>query len=265
MKTLPRLLPLILVALLLPACGGDVDITPTEGASISDVYTAVVMTLEAQDSLVTPTIMLLPSATPTTLPKPTFISNTPTVQNVGVSYSTANGCYNAAYVSDVTIPDGTILAPGEEFTKTWKFQNTGSCDWTEDFLITFSSGEDMDGSNTEIDEDVIAGDAASISVSLVAPDDEGSYTGYWKLATEDGTLFGETVFVLIVVSDGAATATPTSTATATSTEEDTSATNTPTSTSTPTPSSTPTHTPTPVSDEASDSTSQETSTPETET
>jgi len=89
-------------------------------------------------------------------------------------------------VDKAVIPDGTFLAPGESFTKTWKFQNTGSCDWTEDFLITFTNGEDMDGESTEIDEDVAAGDTASISVSLIAPDDEGSYTGYWKLATDGG-------------------------------------------------------------------------------
>ena len=163
------------------------DVVPTEGASISDVYTAVVMTLAAQASLATPTITLLPSTTPTLWASPTPIpSAAPTLQSVSVSYSTANSCYNAAYVSDVTIPDGTFLAPGKSFTKTWKFQSTGSCDWTEDFLITFTNGEDMDGESTEIDEDVAAGDTASISVSLIAPDDEGSYTGYWKLATDGG-------------------------------------------------------------------------------
>ena len=110
------------------------------------------------------------------------MASTPTSQSATTyssSYSTAYGCYNAAYVSDVTIADGTVLAPGEEFVKTWKFQNTGSCDWSEDFWIAYSNGEDMDGDDTDIDEDATAGDTASISVSLVAPDDEGTYTGYW--------------------------------------------------------------------------------------
>ena len=251
----------------------------TEGASIADVYTAVAMTLAAQANLATPTFKLSPSATPTIWASPTYIASTPTLQSVTTysssSYSTAYGCYDAIYISDVTIADGTVLAPGESFTKTWKFQNTGSCDWTEDFLTTFSSGEDMDGESTEIDEDVTAGDTASISVSLIAPDDKGSYTGYWKLATEDGTVFGETVYVLIVVSDDASTATPTSTATATPTSTSTTTTSStstytpvPTSTYTPVPTSTytpvPTNTPVPeeVPTEESDEGSDETTTSE---
>lgn len=126
---------MILIALSLSACGGGVNVTPTEGAAISDVYTAVAMTLAAQASSATPTNTLLPSATPTLWASPTFVENTPTLQSVTTysssSYSSAYGCYDTAYVSDVTIADGTVLAPGEEFVKTWKFQNTGSCDWTE--------------------------------------------------------------------------------------------------------------------------------------
>jgi hypothetical protein len=256
MKIYAKLIPLVLVTLLLSACGGDVNVTPTEGVSMSDVYTAVAMTLAAQDSLATPTNTLFPSPTPTALASPTFVASTPTPQSVSSysssSYSTAYGCYNATYVSDVTIPDGTVLAPGEEFVKTWKFQNTGGCDWTENFWVTYSNGEDMDGEDTEIDEEVASGDTASISVSLVAPDDKGTYTGYWKLATEDGTVFGETVYVLIVVSDDAVTSTPTATATEVTSETATStstteptATTVPTSTDTPVPTST--YTPEPTS------------------
>jgi hypothetical protein len=266
MKTIPKLIPLMIVALLLSACGGNVDVIHTEGASISDVYTAVVMTLAAQASLVTPTITLLPSTTPTLWTSPTSIpSTTPTLQSANLSFSTANGCYNAAYVSDVTIPDGTVLAPGESFTKTWKFQNTGSCDWDEDFVLTFETGTDMDGEDTTIDEAVAAGETDSLSVTLVAPETEGSYTGYWRLSTNSGDAFGQSVFVLIVVSEDAATITPTPTLTSThtSTPEVQSATDTPTFT--PAPSDTPTYTPTPVSDESLDPTGQETSTPETGT
>ena len=237
MKSLSKFALLTLSVLFLSACESKVNITPTESSSILEVYTAAAMTLTAQSPSVTLTMTLLPTVTPTIWPSPTLVLSTPTTQNVSISYSTANGCYNAAYISDVTIPDGTVLAPDEAFTKTWKFQNTGSCDWTEDFWIIFSSGEDIGGDDTEFDGAVAAGDTESISVSLVAPDDEGTYTGYWRLETEDGTVFGETVYVLIVVSDDAATSTPTAPATTAATET-TTATPTPTSTYTPVPTAT---------------------------
>jgi hypothetical protein len=241
------------------------DVTPTEDVAIFDVYTAVAMTLMAQPSVVTPTMTLLPTVTPTIWPSPTSMPSTPTAQSVSMSYSTANDCYNAAYVSDITIPDGTILAPGESFIKTWKFQNTGSCDWDEGFVLAFETGEDMEGEDTTIGEAIVTGEMDSLSVSLMAPETEGSYTGYWRLSTASGDVFGQSVFVLIVVSEDAATITPTPTVTSTSTptatlEEQCA---TATLTFTPTPSETPTYTPTPVSDEPSDSTDQETSTPET--
>jgi len=158
------------------------------------------------------------------------------------SYSTASGCYDAAYMSDVSIPDGTVLDPGETFTKTWQFQNSGSCAWDEDFLLTFLSGEDMDGTNTTIDTSVAVGGSGSLSVSLVAPATAGTYTGYWQLATADGTSFGQLVYVMIVVSDDATT-TPTATATS---EYTATPTNTSTPTETYTPTSIPTDTPVPT-------------------
>jgi len=257
MKIHPILISLILLVFSSSACGGNVDITPTEDMSISEVYTAAAMTLTAQSGSATSTPTPLPTATSTIWASPTTIPRTPTTQNTGYYYSTANGCYNAAYVSDVTIPDGTVLSPGESFTKTWKFQNTGSCDWDADFVLTFETGTDMDGEDTTIDESVAAGGTASLSVTLVAPTTEGSYTGYWRLTTDSGDAFGQSVFVLIVVSEDAATATPTST----STPEATSVVDTPTFT--PIPSDTPTVTPEPDSEGSLDPIGQETSTPET--
>ena len=54
---------------------------------------------------------------------------TVTAGTVWNSSSYAGGCDNSAYVSDVTIPDGTEVAPGEAFTKTWALVNTGNCTW----------------------------------------------------------------------------------------------------------------------------------------
>jgi hypothetical protein len=243
MKAYSTSIVLILLAFLLASCGANA--TQTEEAVLSGVYTAVASTLSAQEIFTTPTATptTFATTTPFSLP-PTIPATVVTVQSK-VSYSsasTANGCNDAAYVSDVTIPDGTVLGPGEAFVKTWEFQNTGTCDWNENFLITFVSGAEMDGETTELDQDVSAGATGDISVSLIAPDSEGTYTGYWRLADEDGNVFGQSVYVMIVVSEDAATATPTSTTeSATSTSTPTS---TPENTATFTPSAAPTEIPT---------------------
>jgi next-to-BRCA1 protein 1 len=123
-------------------------------------------------------------------------------------------------------------AAGESFTKTWEFQNSGTCEWNKDYQLTFVSGSEMHGETAEIDQDVSSGSVADLSVSMIAPASEGTYTGYWRLADEDGNVFGQSVYVLVVVSDEAATLTPTTTPTATA--RSTSApTATPTQTSAP--------------------------------
>jgi hypothetical protein len=52
-------------------------------------------------------------------------------------------CKNVAVLlQDVTIPDGTNIAYGARFTKTWQFRNTGTCPWIG-YKIAFASGDRM--------------------------------------------------------------------------------------------------------------------------
>jgi hypothetical protein len=147
----------------------------------------------------------------------------------------------------MTIPDGTILSPGEAFVKTWKFKNVGKCAWEEDYLIVFVDGDGMDGETGYLDTTVAVGKRGDASVVLVAPDEEGTYYAYWQLADEDGYAFGELAYVEIVVSEDE-TSIPT-------------ATNTPTPTSTPTASVTPTPTASATSTRIETETETETPTP----
>jgi len=177
---------------------------------LTDIHTSVALTVAAATGQVTPSATLgaTPTPFPTIMP---FLTSLATATSSASYYSYASGCDNAAYVRDVTIADGAEVGPGETFTKTWEFLNTGSCDWSSNYSIVFISGSDMDGSETEIDQRVSVGSHGDISVSLTAPDDTGKYTGYWSLANAGGTAFGEQVYVQIVVTGDVATETPTPT------------------------------------------------------
>lgn len=234
------LLFFVTFTLLLTACKQEAELETSitaQSLTVEDIYTAVALTFTAQPVQATATQYIHPTAPATITAAPTISGfGRPTQQtfNPVSAYSaggTANGCYDSAYVSDVTIPDGTILTPGETFTKTWQFQNTGSCAWDEDFLLTYVSGEDMDGANSVIGTSVAVGSSGSLSVSLIAPETAGSYTGYWQLANATGTTFGQSVYVMITVSGSTATPSFTSTLEYTSTPTNTSV---PTETYTPT-------------------------------
>lgn len=50
---------------------------------------------------------------------------------------------NSAYVADVTVPDGTLLAPSQTFNKIWRIRNNGTCTWGPGYTFAFISGEPM--------------------------------------------------------------------------------------------------------------------------
>ena len=204
-----RLLPafIALAMLALSACGlGNADATPT--LSVDAIYTAAYQTLAAQQA--TQLALTPPTETPspTPLPSPTLIPTqstpfgSPTTASGGGG---ASGCDSSVFVSDVTVPDGTVMAPGQSFVKTWAVMNNGTCAWSTSYKLAFISGEQMDGSSVSVPSSVPAGQQAQLSVNLTAPITAGDYTGYWRLQNDKGEFFGNSVYVTIKVSGGSST------------------------------------------------------------
>lgn len=146
-------------------------------------------------AMVTQTIIALTQTAPTQTPIPptpivTQVTNTPlptfTPTATPVSY-----CDWAAFVKDVTIPDGSILQPGETFTKTWRINNRGTCTWTPDYMLVYSGGTQMGGTTSlRLPGYVAPGQTVDVSVTLIAPTMPGHYTSFWMLRNSSGVLFG---------------------------------------------------------------------------
>lgn len=229
----------LLLALLLVACGAGEDELASE-ETVNSIYTQVAMTLSAQPALATSTAMPTFTAFPTlasVLLNPATITPASNPVSSNSTGSSAVGCDNSAYISDVTIPDGTTLTPGATFTKTWSLQNTGTCDWTTSYSIAFYSGNVMSGVTTTLSEAVAVTSSGNISVVLTAPSSTGSYTGYWRLQNASGTSFGQSVYVQILVSGSSSTVTTTPTSTTEVEDATVTPTDTPEPTATETPSS----------------------------
>jgi hypothetical protein len=196
----------------------------TETAMVEMVEKSVILTVAAFPSpTLPPTATELPTGTPTVTETPTETA-TPTMVLVSSPTSTrfqgdagsgyeANICDNAAFVSDVSVPDGTRFAQGTTFTKTWRLSNTGTCTWTDDYSVTFVNGSKMNGSSPqELQiQNLKPGETIDISIVLVAPSQFGSHTGYWRLQNGSKVAFGDTFYVQIQVSATAHTLTPTPT------------------------------------------------------
>ncbi|HEY4721909.1 MAG TPA: NBR1-Ig-like domain-containing protein, partial [Anaerolineae bacterium] len=117
-------------------------------------------------------------------------------------------CYNAAFVADVTVPDGTKLKNNENFTKTWRLRNTGTCNWTDDTVLVFNQGTKLGTPDTVKVGAVLTGTEVEVSVQLTAPEQYGKYTGIWQLKNARGN-FGTLMSAVIQAGDppaGAVTA-----------------------------------------------------------
>lgn len=97
----------------------------------------------------------------------------------------------ASFVRDVTIPDGSYVAPGASFIKTWQIRNNGTTTWTTAYQLVFTSGSQLSGpAAVSLPHDVGPGQTVDISVMLTAPTSAGKYRGNWMLKTDTGQLFG---------------------------------------------------------------------------
>ncbi len=211
---------LIALSLVLSACGASAkEPTPTP-IDPNLIAAQAIATFSAQ---LTQTAFAIPTATATLTPAPTNTVPAPTfapistVAGGGAVAQPTSSCNTSVWISDVSIPDGTVMQPGDTFTKTWRVQNSGTCTWTPEFKVSFGGvGLPMGGQATKLGKTVKPGEQIEISVNLVAPSTAGDQTSYWKLQDDKGAFFGTWLTVVIKVAGAAAkTATPTETPTAT--------------------------------------------------
>jgi hypothetical protein len=133
----------------------------------------------------------IPGPSSTATPNPTEPGQ-PTATSTPVPTPIVVGCTDqAAFVSDVTIPDNTNLLPGQSFVKTWRLRNTGTCTWDSTYALVFVGGDQMGGAfSVPLGRSVAPGQTVDLSVTLTAPTATGTFQGKWQLRNADGDLFG---------------------------------------------------------------------------
>lgn len=188
----------LLCLLTISACNRPARSTPTAQSGADLVYTAAAQTVEAQltraaagQSPTATPVPPIPSETPapTTAPPATPAPTQPQDQT---PTATEVPCDRAAFVEDVTIPDGTVIQPGATFEKTWRLRNTGSCTWDANYSLIFVNGDAMGGpAAAPLTKGTVApGGEVDITVELTAPTEPGTYRGNWRLRNAAGENFG---------------------------------------------------------------------------
>ena len=217
-----RLLTLSMAAMVLTGCSlpGRARSTPT--LDLTQVYgTLAVMVTTQPTPAITQAAGTASAVPPTPTPAQPNTTPRPSLTTSSTTPTRAVPCDQAAagLPIDVSIPDDSLMAPGEAFTKIWRLQNVGSCTWTLYYSAAFFYGDRMDAPPiVPFSQAVPPGSEVEIAVEMIAPTIPGTYQGNWKLSNADEILFGigpngdAPFWVRIIVSDtlpGTPTATPT--------------------------------------------------------
>jgi hypothetical protein len=137
----------------------------------------------------------------------------PTESSAALPATPTAFCANdALFLEDLTLPDGTQVLPGGALDKRWLILNQGGCAWGPEYRLVQIGDSRIEGPRELALYPAVAGGQAVWQVALVAPPEEGEYISRWRAQAPDGTLFGDEVYVLVVVDASPLTPTPIPTA-----------------------------------------------------
>jgi hypothetical protein len=194
-------------ALLIVACGPSA--APQEPTpDVALVRTSAASTVISQFTLTaaafTPTtsIPTNTSAPEATAPAAATATATGAViaQVTNLSGTPETLCESLSYISDVNVPDNTVMSPGQDFIKTWKVRNSGSCEWGAGYVLAYADYDDqMSGQFVALTDVVLPGEEVDVSVQFKAPAQAGTYVSAWSMRNPAGAFFPEIIFVKIIV------------------------------------------------------------------
>jgi len=132
------------------------------------------------------------AAPPATLPPPT---STATLAALPTPPCTDN----LRYIEDATIPDGSLVSPGEQLDKRWMVKNNGSCNWDDGYRLVLFGGPDLSAVSEQALFPARSGTQITIRILFTAPDEPGAYRSAWQAVSPNGQAFGDPIFIEIQV------------------------------------------------------------------
>lgn len=138
---------------------------------------------------------LPPAPAPNATPPPTASLPRPTVETLPDSICTND----LAFVDDLTIPDGTLVAPGSLLDKQWLVQNAGDCNWDSRYRLRFVGGYMLGAAEEQALYPAVAGAQVILRILFIAPAEAGEYVSIWQAFDPDGLPFGEAFLIKVIV------------------------------------------------------------------
>ena len=207
------------------ACGNRAEAAPTADLSAIQTQAAILVATQFAMGQTQTALAISPTALPSFTPRPaataaagvTFVPpagtpplafNTPaSLVTPFATMATANGCNDGAWVGETAPFDKDVVKGGEQFSKAWTIDNTGSCTWGEGYVFAYQAamsnpaltgGKDI-VIKADPEEHTAPGHSQTFVVKLTPPLAAGEYKAYYKLRDAAGNYFGPLVYVWVVV------------------------------------------------------------------
>lgn len=95
----------------------------------------------------------------------------------------------STFIADITVPDGTVMAPYQQFDKTWRIRNSGTVPWIGRWLARRGSptGHGVPTSPYRVRiPDTQPGEEVDITVPVQAQPLAGASQAHWKMVDDAG-------------------------------------------------------------------------------
>lgn len=106
---------------------------------------------------------------------------------------------NLVFVKDITIPDGTVVAPDSTLDKRWQLENNGNCNWGQGYRIRLITGPELGAPKEQALYPARSGSQAVVRIVFKAPLEPGTYRSAWQAFNPQGEPFGDPFFIEIKV------------------------------------------------------------------
>jgi len=197
----------ILFMMLVAACGAANSPEQEPTPDVAAIRTSAAGTVVSQFTLTAAVFTVPPQATETSVPEATQATDATSTATTAAVAQVTNAlgttvalCDSLSFVADVNVPDDTSMSPGQDFIKTWKVKNSGSCPWGAGYKLVYAGYADkMSGEFQPLAAVVQPGEEVEVSVQFKAPDAADQYLSAWQMSNPSGVTFPEIIFVKIIV------------------------------------------------------------------
>jgi len=209
----------LLIAMLIAACGPSA--TPAgPTADVAAIRTSAASTVVSQFTLTAAVFTPVVPAGPTDYPAPAetevpeataTVTTLPVAQVTNAEGTVVALCDKYSWdpnTVDVNIPDNTPVSPGQDFVKTWKIKNIGTCTWGAGYKLVFSyssspNDDALNGVAQPLTAAIAPQQEVEVSVQFTAPELPGTYFSVWTMQNAKGIPFqgndNKALYVQVVV------------------------------------------------------------------